>query len=230
MKTRELVVGSYINPSTYVLTREDGSVFQTIREGEPFTIGNQMRSWLPVRVPHKSGRGTILVLQKYRDNGAVLKQVPLLHNRWMLWALTSGAARRGVAHSYTRPKDVLEAELCRLGTSPNALERVKEIDIEIECGGMLCHHTDHPFGYIVRTDAKEEWLTEPRYVTRHMNTYHVGCMESTYKARLYGGTYLVYVHVTTTADGRRNEHVVRVLITSKADENKVLEVLKSLEK
>ena len=231
MKTRELVVGSYINPSTYVLTREDGSVFQTIREGEPFTIDNQMRSWLPVRVPHKSGRGTIMVLQKYRDNGDVMKEVPLIHNRWMLWALTSGAARRGVAHSYTRPKDELEAELCKLGTSPRYLERVKKIDIELEAGGLLCHHTNHPFGYLIYTDCEEERLTEPRYVSMDFfNQYHRGCMESTYKARFHGGTYLVYVHVTTTADGRRNEHVVRVLVTSKADEGKVLEVLKSLEK
>lgn len=231
MKTREVVCGSYIDPSTYVLTREDGSVFQTIREGEPFTIGNQLRSWTPVRVPHKSGRGTIMVLQKYRDNGEVLKQVPLLHNRWMLWAITSGAARRGVAHSYTRPQNELEAELSKLGTSPRSLERVEKIDIEIEAGGSLCHHINNPHGYLIYTDCEEEMLTEPQYVPDDFfNQYHRGCMESTYQARFHGGTYLVYVHITSTAAGWRRSHVDRVLITPQADEGKVLEVLKSLEK
>jgi len=61
------VKGAYINARTYELRKEDGEVYMVIREGEPFRIANQLRSWVPVRVPKKSGRGTILMCQKYND-------------------------------------------------------------------------------------------------------------------------------------------------------------------
>ena len=225
-KTREVVIGRYINPHTYVLKKEDGSVFMTIREGEPFTIDNQMRPWIPVRVPNKNGYGTILVCEKYGDDGDIIGQFPLIHCRKGLWALTSGAARRGVFHRYTKPQNEIEELLCKLGSSPQTLKNVDKIDMELLCGGLLCVHVDHPRGYIVYTDGKEERLTQPRYIPMDWpEQLHRGCMESTYRARIYDATFLVYIHVSTNEHGIINEHVNDVYITPDADMNRVIEAL-----
>ena len=229
-KTREVVIGRYINPQTYVLKKEDGSVFMTIREGEPFTIDNQMRSWVPVRVPNTRGYGTIMICEKYGDDGRIIGQFPLIHGRKGLWALTSGAARRGVFHSYTKPQNEIEVQLCKLGSSPKTLKKVDKIDMELDCGGLLCVHVDYPHGYAVYTDGNEERITQPKYIPMDWpNRLHRGCMESTYKARYSEATYLVHTHISTNEYGIINEHVMSVFITPNANTNEVVEVLKKIE-
>ena len=212
-QTRVVVTGRYVDSSTYVLYLEDGSLFQTIREGEPFTIDNQMRPWVPVKVPNKNGYGTILMCQKYRDNGDLLTQFPLIHNRKGLWALTSGAARRGVFHKYTPPKNPIEEELVLLGVNPKILEKVLRINTSIEGVGFFRNSN----GYKVYTDSQEE-------VIRASDVCEI------YDAHYLGGTYLVYTHVYTTASQVRREHVLKVLITKDCEESKLLDLLRSFER
>lgn len=69
---RILVTGKYVDKSTYVLTKENGTIYMEIHEGEVFKIDNQLREWIPVRVPKKKGKGTILMCRKFGDSGRVI--------------------------------------------------------------------------------------------------------------------------------------------------------------
>lgn len=227
--TRALVTGRYLNKSTYVLYNQDGSVFQTIKEGEGFCIDNQMKQWIPVLVARKNGRGTILMCRKFRNNGEILEEFPLIHNKVGLWALTSGAARNGVFHNYKKPQTGLEVQLSSMGVPARVLSQVNSIDVTLELGGQLCHHCTHNWGFVCKTDCKVEALTEPNYASEdEFNQYHHGCMISTYQAHIYGGTFLIYWNVDTYMNGCRHQEVQKVLVTPHADENNVIEALKSI--
>lgn len=228
--TRILVTGKYVNQSTYVLYKEDGSEFKTIREGEAFKIGNQLRPWYPVRVAKKSGKGTILMCRKFGNSGNIIKEFPLIHNKRGLWALTSGAARNGVFHNYRDPQSELERELDTIGVSRKVIEKVDHIDVKLEVGGQLCHHCVSNWGYGCITDGLEEDLTEPEYAPEdHPNQYHRGCMISTYMERVYDATYAIYYSISTTMNGSRSRNVERVIIINGADEEKVVKELKRFE-
>ena len=125
---RTLVTGRYTSATEFVLTKEDGTVYATLKEGVPFRIDNQMRTWTPVRIPRKNGKGTILVCRKYGERGDILEEFPLLHNKKVLWATTSGAARNGVCHPYREPKNVLEEQLSKMGVSKKVVHIVDIID------------------------------------------------------------------------------------------------------
>lgn len=229
MKTREIVTGKYINKSTYVLYKEDGSVFQTIKEHEPFTIGNQLRTWVPVRVPKKNGKGTILICQKYGDSGNVIEEFPLPHGKKGLWALSSGAARNGVFHTYHEPKTKLEKILSATGVNKNVIEKTDKIDVELEVGGQLCGHCTSNWGYWLITDGKKENITEPkRAPDDDSNIWHRGCMVSTYRARVYDATYVIYYSVGTRMNGTVYKRIEKVLLAKGADENKVVEKINTL--
>ena len=230
MATRELVTGRYSNRSTYVLYKEDGSEFKTIKEGEAFKIGNQLRPWYPVRVAKKRGKGTILMCQKFGSDGNIIEEFPLIHNKRGLWALTSGAARRGVFHSYHEPANELERELDKIGVSRKIIEVVDQIDLELEVGGQLCHHCVNKWGYGLVTDGKEEEITEPdRAPDDHPNQYHRGCEISTYIERVYNATYIIYYKISTTMNGSVRENVERVIMTKEADVKEVVKELKGFE-
>lgn len=230
MATRILVTGKYINRSTYVLYKEDGSEYKTIHEGVSFKIGNQLRPWYPVRVTKKSGKGSILMCQKFGNSGNVIEEFPLIHNKRGLWALTSGAARNGVFHNYREPQSELERELDTIGVSRKIIERVDSIDVELTVGGQLCHHCANRWGYDCITDGREEQLTKPQYAPDdHFNQYHRGCMVSTYQERVYNATYAIHVRISTTMNGSLRRNVERVILAKGADEEKVVKELKSFE-
>lgn len=222
-------MGSYENKSTYVLYKENGDIFQVIEEGEPFYISNQLRPWFPVMVPKKKGKGTILVCRKYGDRGNVIEEFPLIHNKKGLWALTSGAARNGVFHTYREPQNLLEKQLADMGISKTVIERVDKIDIELAVGGQICAHRVHKFGYGFRSDGEVDYLTEPeRAPEDHYNTYHRGCMVSTYQIKVSGGTYLIYFHIGTHMNGADYERIERIILTKDADEAEVVKRIKEL--
>jgi len=222
-KTRILVTGKYTDKSTYVLYREDGSIFQTIKEGEPFTIGNQMRKWYPVRVPKKSGKGTILLCQKYRDNGDILEEFPLINNKKGLWALSSGAARNGVFHNYREPKTELGRTLSSMGISFSIIEKLDTIEgIKFELGGELCSHCISPWGYDCITDGNWEDITEPVYAGPDVyNLDHIGCRISTYYSILHNATYAIYYNID-----KNTTYIEKIYITPDVNENLVIEMLK----
>lgn len=225
--SRIKVKGMYSSPTSYFLIKDDGEMFQQIVEGKPFTIDNQLASWVPVSVPKKNGRGTILVCRKYADDGSILEEFPLIHNKVGLWATSSGSARNGVFHRYHEPKSELEKALAERGSSLRVISMVDSIDITLENGGSLCHHVMKKRGYAIYSDCLSEDLTEPEYAPEdHSNQYHTGCMESTYEVRVYGGTFVIHTHIHTTMNGSVHEEVQKVYITPSADLNEVARVIR----
>lgn len=217
-ETRKLVTGSYVNKSTYVLRTEDGNIFQVIKEGEPFKIGDQMRAFMPVRVPKKNGHGTILMCQKRDNNNFLLEQFPLLHRKKGLWALTSGAARNGVFHTYHEPQGELEAYIASQNTSPKIIERVSSIDnLPFEVGGPWSGEYVRPWGRFVYTDGK---------VVNNFDSK--GKSSQQYTAWVTNATYAIYIEKNTYLNGIHYITIERVILTPQANEEKVLEELKSL--
>ena len=224
--SRILVKGSYINPSTYILVRENGSVFQKITEGEPFVIDNQMRSFVPVRVRKKNGHGTILMCRKFGDYGNVIEEFPLRHNKVGLWATSSGSARNGVFHTYHEPQTALERQLASMSLSRHIIEVVPKIDEELEIGGQLCSHCVKKWGFGVSTDGQIIHLTEPQLSTQP--GYHFGCMESTYLVNIVEATYLIYYSVHTAMNGIHYRSVDRIIVNPDVDEDILVEYLKKI--
>lgn len=228
MSTRILVTGKYENPSTYTLKEEDGSVFLTLHEGEEFYVSNQMRPYVPERIPKKNGKGTILMCRKYRNCGYILDEFPLPHNKKGLWALTSGAARNGVFHWYTEPKNELEKQLKLMSVSPSIVKRVDKINKIFEIGGELCSHCPNRHGYGAISDGDWEDLEEPMYAPdNHPNQYHRGCQISSAKSRCYDATYVIYCTLSERGMGLHWQPT-EILLTPEADEAKVLEELRKL--
>lgn len=229
MATRKLVTGKYVNQSTYVLYNEDGSEFLVIHEGEGFKIDNQLRLWYPVRVAKKKGKGTILMCRKFGNNGNIIDEFPLIHNKRGLWALTSGAARNGVFHNYYEPKTALEKALAEKGVSSRVIEKVDKIDITLEVGGQLCHHCTNNWGYALITDGDTNDLTKPDYASAdHINPYHRGCMISTYLTKVTDATYVIYYSIGTYMNGYRHNNIKRVILTPKAIEADVIKELSAI--
>lgn len=225
--SRILVTGRYVNDSTYHLIDENGEIFKIIKEGEPFTIGNQMKPWNPVRVPKKKGNGTILMCQKYSGKGNVMDEFPLIPNMRGLWALTSGSARRGVFHWYHEPQNELERVLAKHDAGKSKIKRVDTIEgIQFEVEGPLCRHCSSGWKYDVVTDGIEERITEPLIVPKtHTNQYHWGCYASSYEAYFHNATYLVYYHIHTTMNGYWQRSIEAVYLTPHADENEVARLI-----
>ena len=66
--------------------------------------------------------------QKYGDSGNVIEEFLLPHGKKGLWALSSGAARNGVFHTYHEPKTKLEKILSATGENKNVIEKTDKID------------------------------------------------------------------------------------------------------
>lgn len=225
-KTRALVTGKYLKKGIYVLYNEDGSEFQVIREGEAFTIEKQLTPWYPIRVKKKNGKGTILVCQKFGDDGTIIDEFPLIHNKTGLWALTSRAARNGVFHNYNIPTSELEKQLALMGFTKKIITSVPEIDVQLELGGQLCHHCNRNFGYVCITDGTIEKISLPAYASRKNRIHkNKNCMISTYYARVYNATYVIYYSVGTYSNGCRHNDLERIILTKDADESLVTKKL-----
>ena len=225
---RTLVTGRYTSATEFVLTKEDGTIYATLREGVPFRIDNQMRTWTPVRIPRKNGKGTILVCRKYGERGDILEEFPLLHNKKVLWATTSGAARNGVCHPYREPKNVLEEQLSKMGVSKKVVHIVDIIDVTLEVGGHLCDHCINKWGYNALFDGSDRDVTNPSYVEEHTNQYHVGCMDSTYKTHIMGGTYCIHINIDTSMNGSVCQYIESVYVTPNTDLEQVAKLLRDL--
>lgn len=216
MKGRIFVTGKYVNNHTYVLFREDGSVFKTLREKEPFFVGNQLQKWFPVRIKKKSGKGSILMCRKYDKNGNVKDEFPLLHERSGFWALNSKAASKGVFKINNIPEKKwqqikLENLLKEMGIRRNILVQAEKIDITLQVGGKLCHHCKSNWGYGIVTDGDEERLSEPEYAKYSVNPYHIGCMVSTYEVRIRNATYLIYFIIGAYKNGIRYRKIIKII-------------------
>jgi len=222
MASRILVTGRYIDSSTYVLYKEDGSEYMTIKEGQAFWIDNQFRPFHPIKMEKYSGRGTILMCQKFGNKGHVIEEFPLVHNKRGLWALTSGAARNGVFHTYYEPKTLLEKQLASMGVSRKLIENVEKIDVELVVGGQLCSHTINKSGYGCITDGKREITSLPEYERNHFNQYHNGCAISTHHVRIYDATYAIHYRIGTRLNGTEYVSLQKIYITPQADENEVV--------
>ncbi|MBR3134717.1 MAG: hypothetical protein IKG56_04565 [Clostridia bacterium] len=219
---REIVVGRYVNPKTYVLYKEDGTEFMTIREGRGFRIGHQIRAWIPTRVKKKNGKGTILICKKYSGEGDLMDEFPLIHNKKGLWAKTSRAARKGVFRNYVEPNTETEKVLTIFGINPKVIKKIEKIDFVLESGGATCYHVGKVHGYEIYTDGTEERLTEPQYAPDdHPNQFHRGCIISTYKTRIQGGTFLIYVEIKRKSTGRNNRYIKKIWLTSEANDKEV---------
>ena len=226
---REIVVGRYVNPRTYVLYKEDGTEFMTIKEGRGFRIGYQFRPWIPIRVKKKNGKGTILVCKKFSGDGELMDEFPLIHNKKGLWAKTSRAARKGVFRPYIEPKTETEKQLMIFGISPKIIKKVDRIDFVLENGGATCYHVEKIHGYEIYTDGKEEKLTEPQYAPmNHPNQFHRGCMISTYKARIHGGTFLIYVEIRRKSTGRNYKYIHNIWVTPNVEDKELAECLSTI--
>ncbi len=94
--TRQLVIIRYINNKCVVLKNMDGSIYKIITEKEPVRIGNQCRKF----IPEFDTNDKLMHLRKYDRRGFILEDVFLPRGRKVLWAITSGAARRGLIHMY----------------------------------------------------------------------------------------------------------------------------------
>lgn len=227
--SRILVTGKYESETKYILSKENGDVFQIIKENEPFVIGNQNRVFVPVRVNKKKGKGTILMCRKYNDNGKVIEEFPLINNKKGLWATTSGSARNGVFHKFHEPQNKLEKFLSEIGVSGKIVEKTKLINNDFKVGGQLCGHCTKNWGYEIITDGKREDLTTPPYAPNdHSNIYHRGCIVGAYTQKVYDATYVIYYEVNTRMNGTRYKTLRKILITEKANEDNVINALREV--
>lgn len=196
---RVLVTGTYVdkNNSTYVLKREDGSVFQVIKAYEPFRISNQMREWAPVP------EGGILVCKKYGDSGRTIEEFPLIDGKKGLWAISSGAARRGVFHWYREPKTPVDLLVQGLGVSRNMIH--------------LVDHIDETLDVIWTEDAFFDGSVEYREVEDFGR-------ERTWR-RVTGGTYCIVGIERKTLIGFKYHQLDRIFITDKVDVKEVIGIM-----
>ena len=219
LRTRIMVTGRYLDSKTYQLVDSQGDIFQTIREGESFVIDNQQRFWNPVRVPRRSGYGTILMCQKFSDNGEVIEEFPLLNNKTGLWALTSGAARNGVFHNYVAPKNILEEALENKGVSKSIVEQVSSIDVELQLRSYYSGGQEYGIGS--HYDGKTIYSEEEDFIEENFP-------EGTFLQKVRGGSYLIETDIHTFMGGARCEQPIKVYITEDADLNKVAEIISKL--
>lgn len=93
MENRVLVIGTYLNKKTYILRTLDGKTFKVIKEGEHFKIG--ITTYYPFREQRKNGNGTIISCRRINKNRQIRNSIPLIHNRYMWWALNTEALQNG---------------------------------------------------------------------------------------------------------------------------------------
>ncbi len=108
----------------------------SLREGETIKIGNAMHGWRLEAVDRgtrcqfrrltMSGRPTDYVTARFADGEEIL------------WATTSGSARRGVAHRVHQDADPIRAALHKLGLPASLVYDVDQINQKVDQGGALC--------------------------------------------------------------------------------------------
>jgi hypothetical protein len=172
MESRILVRGKYITPKEYVLIKTDGSIFQTIRENEPFKIGNDVRSqWTPIKITLDYIGITILICRRYDDNGVIIDQFPLEDNKLGTWALTYEEAQRKLFVKYEKPTNILQETLSNICVPFSVIHTVKEINYPM----VVNKYGKSILGY---DESK--------------------CEEFTYIDPIKGENFIIYLHVMQT--------------------------------
>ncbi len=96
-KTRQVVTIRYIGKTCVCLINKDGSIYKVITAGVPIRIGNQCSKFMPEWCDDDN----LMHLRKYDRRGFILEDVYLPRDKQVLFAITSGAARRGLIHNYS---------------------------------------------------------------------------------------------------------------------------------
>lgn len=96
-KTRQVVTIRYIGKTCVCLMNKDKSIYKVITLGVPVRIGNQCSKFMP----EWCDEDNLMHLRKYDRRGFILEDVYLPRDKTVLFAITSGAARRGLIHQYS---------------------------------------------------------------------------------------------------------------------------------
>lgn len=224
MNTRILVTINYLSNTVANLVREDGSVFQTIEVGKPFCIGNQMRDFVPQFCPQDRK----IHCRKFDNAGYVMEDVYLPRNKKVLWALTSGSARRGLFHIYREPTDSLDAALQRIGCGRSVISMVDTIkDVLVEKGGPDCGHQIQPYGYCFCTDAKDVVLRHEGAFAdeKHPNQFHRNCKEEPDLYKINGGTFVVEWRYDGVRPGNCHDRIQEIIMAKGCDRDAVYKAI-----
>lgn len=223
MNTRILVTISYLSNILVNLVREDGSVFQTIKVGEPFCVGNQMRDF----IPQFCSQDRKIHCRKFGNSGNVIEDVYLPRGRKVLWALTSGAARRGLFHIYREPTDSLDAALQRLGFGRSVVTVVDEIkDVLVNDGGPDCGHQLRPWGRCFNTDGDAVLRHEGACADEHhSNQFHRGCKEEPDLYKVSGGTFVIEWEYDGVLAGNSHDHIKQIVMTRSCNRDVVYKAI-----
>ena len=203
-KTRILVTGKYLNPTTYILQRPDQTIYKTIREGETFQIGRLV--FYPVRMTKTQGKGTTLVCRRLDKKNRVISEFYLENNKTGLWALTEAAAKKGVFHWYNKPKTHIEKSLSSMFTGIHIVHHVKKIHMQLTIGGT-------------NPNRIYSFVSDNGQVAGNTQ-------RDPYSVTITGGTYLIYYHYDI--NHRYPAVPVLIFITDSADESQVAKILKQL--
>lgn len=234
MSSRQFVIGRYVDPDTYVLYKEDDTIFKVIRVGEPFKIGRQVKAWNPEKVQNKNGNGTLIVCRKYSDDGKVIEEFILTDGKRGLWALTAGAARNGVFHRYRKPTNTLEQTLFDSGM-PNRLVFYTDhtINETLELGGWYCPkfsaNGDGSKSHVAISDGNVKHLTDAEYPRICTNQCRPFCEHpAPYDAKITGGTYMIYYTVCRKKSGKEAHYIEKIVVTPDADLEEVSKQVKKV--
>lgn len=219
MNTRILVVVAYRSNREVDLVKEDGSVYQTIKVGEPFRVGNQMRDF----IPQYCQQDRKIHCRKFDSAGRVMEDIYLPRGRKVLWALTSGSARRGLFHMYREPQDTLDAALQRLGVGRSVISSVDVIrDVLVEDGGPDCGHQLQPWGCCFDTDGDATLRHEGACADEHHpNQFHRGCREEPDLYKINGGSYVIEWYYDGVRSGNSHDRIKQIVMTKNCNRDAV---------
>lgn len=189
-------------------------------KGDYLQISNQMRMFKLTGIYGKKA-----VFKKFNDKGRELESFYLIDGKKYLFAVTSGAARNGVAHLYREPKTDLERLFSSQGWSLRNIETVDEINHAVYDGGRWCHHMvdrSSKYWYYYETDGDHKCISEGSFVESSSNQYHVGCMETPHTYKVTGGTYLIELKDTPYRS------YCSLYRTRDADEKTIINVIETL--
>lgn len=161
-----------------------------------------------------------------KERGTILQPGP------GLWAVSSGAARRGVWHRIREDADPVRQALRSMGLPSNLVRTVDKIEEEVYEGGRLCKHLSYGGSSSwFLSDGEAEHLEDACYVTRENcsgNQYHIGCSDGPARKRVTGGTYLITGADVSRSDIRSAHPTVRqVLVTPAAEREFVAKLVKT---
>lgn len=231
--------GFYNNGSFELRRTEDGSLHLTVEPNQVLRIGNSIGGfWAkPIRYAGEPMLALVRIggsavgwsAEQLRrqfggERGTILRPGP------GLWAVSSGAARRGVWHPIREDADPIRSALRSLRFPSTLVRTVDGIDETVYEGGNLCKHSTHggSNGFFFTDGDASEVLEHATFVRSHGNQYHVGCQETPTRRRVKGGTYLI-VGADVSRDGISGMYpaIHAVVITPKVDKEFVARMVRA---